>query len=543
MDCRSSCTPLSRTIEFEIAKSNLARGLSECSEFLAFLKLLTDVGPIVNKWIAKGSPAPDPVMQSLQLIHEHLKDIEDTSLAAWAGSREENLAFLLAHASSALRTAAAFRESGKPRSDSEWAAKTALAERDSLLAIETFLGDMQGGFWLRPNSVAAISQAGDPTSFSRGWMPHMPDRAEIHSTNLVWDHRWALPATVYVVTVRIGVLRLLNVNDRLIRREVQRYNTFIAQVFRKMESGIRSLETLSPLQIQRIPTHGVPIAVADIYGGYFLGGQFVPTFQANGEFTGYPLPVGQIRPGLDLETILANARAVTRHWRNHVAITIGLPKLLEYAGQLENIITAPPAPPPEPVAEPGFASVFHSGGSTPPGSGAHKDGVIFAVSPNGELHWYRSNGDGNRDISTSSGWHPNSGNRIGNGWQGFPFLIGGGNGAILAVAANGDLHWFRYDGSGEEDVSGATGWHPNSGNIIGRTSFTSSPPRSPARRLADLYFTAWTHKATCTGMHTKAKASMTPLARLAGTRIRAIVLRTDGPNSSTCKDQEMSSSA
>ena len=45
--------------------------------------------------------------------------------------------------------------------------------------------------------------------------------------------------------------------------------------------------------------------------------------------------------------------------------------------------------------------------------------------------------------------------------------VGSGEGVILAVHPTGDLHWYCYYGNGESDESGRHGWHPNSGNVIG----------------------------------------------------------------------------
>ena len=39
--------------------------------------------------------------------------------------------------------------------------------------------------------------------------------------------------------------------------------------------------------------------------------------------------------------------------------------------------------------------------------------------------------------------------------------------AILAIDQDGFLKYFRYQGQGEENPSASTGFHPNSGNKIG----------------------------------------------------------------------------
>jgi hypothetical protein len=94
-------------------------------------------------------------------------------------------------------------------------------------------------------------------------------------------------------------------------------------------------------------------------------------------------------------------------------------------------------------------------------------GVFYGVADNGDLRWYRYNGSGQPDPNGTLGWNANSGNAIGNGWDGLRFLRGGGDGIILSVARDGNLLWHRYLGAGENDASGSTGWHQNSSNPIG----------------------------------------------------------------------------
>ncbi|HTZ68448.1 MAG TPA: tachylectin-related carbohydrate-binding protein [Roseiarcus sp.] len=100
--------------------------------------------------------------------------------------------------------------------------------------------------------------------------------------------------------------------------------------------------------------------------------------------------------------------------------------------------------------------------------------ALFGVERNGDLRWYSYEGDGTPDRSGGTGWHPNSRNIIGNGWDRFSRIVGGpddhgGFGvALYGVEPNGDLYWYKYLGNGESDPSGAAGWHPNSGNQIGK---------------------------------------------------------------------------
>ncbi|GAB3399402.1 tachylectin-related carbohydrate-binding protein [Flindersiella endophytica] len=92
---------------------------------------------------------------------------------------------------------------------------------------------------------------------------------------------------------------------------------------------------------------------------------------------------------------------------------------------------------------------------------------MLAIHVNGDLYWYSYSGNGEHDPSGSLGWHPNSGNRVGNGWQNARHVHGSGN-VVFVVHTNGNLLWYSYSGQGENDPSGALGWHPNSGNPVGR---------------------------------------------------------------------------
>jgi hypothetical protein len=96
--------------------------------------------------------------------------------------------------------------------------------------------------------------------------------------------------------------------------------------------------------------------------------------------------------------------------------------------------------------------------------------TIFAVAENGDLRWFRYDGHGEHDPTGVRGFGgPNQGNQIGRGFLGFRQIVGVGDGGFLAVRENGDLLWFRYTGNGEQDPSGTQGFaENNSGNQIGR---------------------------------------------------------------------------
>lgn len=113
--------------------------------------------------------------------------------------------------------------------------------------------------------------------------------------------------------------------------------------------------------------------------------------------------------------------------------------------------------------------LFHGGnGVAPVDSGLPMQGIFYGVTLDGHLDWHRYEGQGEPDISGVDDWHVNSGNLIGRGWGTAKHVVGCGDGVIMAVDANGLLRWYRYDGLGERDATGALGWHPNSGHAIGQ---------------------------------------------------------------------------
>jgi hypothetical protein len=101
---------------------------------------------------------------------------------------------------------------------------------------------------------------------------------------------------------------------------------------------------------------------------------------------------------------------------------------------------------------------------------ARGDGVLLAVEPNGELRYYEYGGHGEDDPrATGLGWHPNSGNIIGQGWSEGHRCMAAISDIILLASEQGQLRWYRYSGNGERDPDATgLGWHPNSGNVIGR---------------------------------------------------------------------------
>jgi hypothetical protein len=84
--------------------------------------------------------------------------------------------------------------------------------------------------------------------------------------------------------------------------------------------------------------------------------------------------------------------------------------------------------------------------------------VIYAITPNNDLLWFRH--DGHNDGSFR--WGTTEGKKVGSGWN-FKQIFSGDNGVIYAITSNGDLLWFRHDGRND----GSFRWATAEGKKIG----------------------------------------------------------------------------
>ncbi|MFF0214390.1 tachylectin-related carbohydrate-binding protein [Streptomyces vinaceus] len=70
-------------------------------------------------------------------------------------------------------------------------------------------------------------------------------------------------------------------------------------------------------------------------------------------------------------------------------------------------------------------------------------GVIYGITPGGDLQWYRHDGwtDGSARWTAGAG-----GNFVGTGWNIYRTVFSGGGGVIYGITYGGDLQWYRHDG-------------------------------------------------------------------------------------------------
>ena len=86
------------------------------------------------------------------------------------------------------------------------------------------------------------------------------------------------------------------------------------------------------------------------------------------------------------------------------------------------------------------------------------DGIIYAITDNNDLMWYRHDG---RNDGTFR-WAFNEGKKVGNGWD-VKHIFSGGDGIIYAIMNNNDLMWYRHDGRND----GTFRWAFNEGKKVG----------------------------------------------------------------------------
>lgn len=327
----------------------------EATEFIVFVSEVIELAVHIADWMgAFGPGAPDPVIMLLGHIDRRLSQIEDTVLQAWATTRSSMLAFLQAHSTVALKTAQQFLEAGRPADDPVWAAKIALAERDSLLAVETFVGSgIDGGFWLRPFSLKALGV--DPNAIHSTWLGHYPNPNQVHQ-NPVWDYRFTLPVVSYAIMARLAVLKAVApqsfLPDQPGCREVKGYVQFLRKVAERMQSGIWAIDDLDMSeagQFHFLWSGKMVMAAANVFSGLSLYRTLyahqLPPPSAHEEWL---WPASLVDPhmiGQGNDHILAlgreNARLIGSHWWHVIWRGIGMVELCQLISDVERACIAP----------------------------------------------------------------------------------------------------------------------------------------------------------------------------------------------------------
>jgi len=86
--------------------------------------------------------------------------------------------------------------------------------------------------------------------------------------------------------------------------------------------------------------------------------------------------------------------------------------------------------------------------------------VLYAITADGELRWYRHDGW----FNGAKVWTAGDGGRlVGTDWNRFERVRPAADGVSYGITGEGELHWHRHTGWAD----GTDGWHPHSGARVG----------------------------------------------------------------------------
>ena len=326
------------------------KAFGEMAETIVLVGEFVELGIKIAEIIGLFPHKKDPAIVKLERLDAHLNLIEDQNLAFWRSSRSDLLALLRAHTSTALRIAHEYLELNRPQTQT-WATKVALADHDSLFAVQAFTAsDLDEGFWMRPFSLRAMGI--NPTAIYTSWLHYHPDRDQIAATSpltRVWDYRFALPAMVYAIVGRIAVLKAV-APQSLERgeagcREIRGYGHFLRRVTKRIYDGIWTITELATDEWSRFLFKWdgrVPVAAAQMHGGYGFGrrvwaGQWELLHPSDPGMW----PVGLVEPNGSFEQVDENIRKVGSHWWHLIWRNIGMLELCKIISDFDRVCTPP----------------------------------------------------------------------------------------------------------------------------------------------------------------------------------------------------------
>ncbi|WP_333740510.1 hypothetical protein [Streptomyces sp. IBSBF 2806] len=259
--------------------------MKEAGELVTLGVDLIGLATALEQWWSHTPPTEDPALKLLRQLSNKLQDIQDFELASWVTSREQHLATLHAYSHTAMMTAKEYAQiwwdwpgGGEPLDEPYYAASIQSALHDSSLAVNEL---MQPASWMRPESIIAISDKGDPVPYPFGWMANMPDRAGRDGLFRVWDYRWTLPALMYAIAARVVVLKARYSPGQLpstpgVTAELEGYIQYLGEIWKRMVAGIRrgrKYADWTPRQRSDYGNSGwVPAFAVDLNGGEWVGG-------------------------------------------------------------------------------------------------------------------------------------------------------------------------------------------------------------------------------------------------------------------------------
>jgi hypothetical protein len=212
--------------------------IPELGEFSEFAFAIADL----MGWTQTRDPLLEQVKAMDSLLHAYFTMVDQQVFAGWSSTRLAMLADVQALASSARETIRSIVANEEDLQSPLTIARLALADRDSLTAVNTFTSAVESGYWLRPYSGPAVGL--------NEWGSKVDDRAPVYGDGTVWDPRLVLPSLLYALTVRMVVLKALYSSRRKYCHEVRQRVDFLLKVQMHWQTGIRRKLHLSAPEVK-----------------------------------------------------------------------------------------------------------------------------------------------------------------------------------------------------------------------------------------------------------------------------------------------------
>lgn len=217
------------------------RVFEKIPEYGEFYEFAFAIGDLMG-WTLQRDPLMEQIKAMDSLLHGYFKQVDQQIFASWSSTRLAMLADVQALASAARDTMRSIIVNGEDLKAPLTVSRLALADQNSLVAVNTFTGAVESGYWLRPYSARAGGV--------EAWGTKTDDRAPVYEDGTVWDPRLALPTLLYALTVRLIVLKAMYSSPRKYCHEIKERVAFLLKVQMHWQTGIRRKLKLSTPELK-----------------------------------------------------------------------------------------------------------------------------------------------------------------------------------------------------------------------------------------------------------------------------------------------------
>jgi hypothetical protein len=86
---------------------------------------------------------------------------------------------------------------------------------------------------------------------------------------------------------------------------------------------------------------------------------------------------------------------------------------------------------------------------------------LYGIKPDGEMRWYRHDGWADGSFNWTAG---DGGKRVGTGWNTYATVLPGSGNVIYGITPVGEMHWYRHDGQPDGSFNWTAG---DGGKLVG----------------------------------------------------------------------------